>query len=168
MELTIEPIRGHLQIDDASICWRNFEGRAEGYTNAGDRNFTLIIPTQEMAEALIDAGWNVSIKAPRTPDEEPFRCMKVKVRFSMYGPNAYLNSNGIPRTLTEETIGMLDHIKLAKVDLDIRPHDWTYGNRSGRTAYLERIHVVQGIDHHDRFAAMYPELRANEDDTLPI
>lgn len=162
MELTIEPIRGHLQIDDARLARRNFEGREEGYNAKGDRNFLLVIPTQEMADALIEAGWNVKIKAPTVPDEEPFRFLKVKVGFNMYGPSVYLNSNGNARALTEETVGQLDYIKLARVDLDIRPHDWNRGGRSGRTAWLERIHVVQGFDRTDRFAAMYPELNGGE------
>jgi hypothetical protein len=161
MELTIEPVRGHLQIDDARLVFKNFEGRREQYNDEGDRNFAIVIPTDEMKDALVAAGWNVTIKAPRTPEEDPFMYLKVKVRFNMYGPTAYLNSNGNPRTLDEGTIGMLDHIKLARVDLDIRPYDWNHGGRSGRTAYLERIHAVQGFDHVDRFAAMYPELNGN-------
>lgn len=166
MELTIEPIRGHLQIDDAKLLFRNFEGRKEDYNDEGDRNFAILIPTKEMADGLMDAGWNVTIKAPREPGDEPFMYLKVKVRFNMYGPSVYLNSNNNPRVLTEETVGQLDYIKLARVDLDIRPYDWTYRGRTGRTAYLERIHVVQGFDNTDRFAAMYPEL--HNGDTLPI
>lgn len=163
MELTIEPIRGHLQMDDARLIFRNFEGRGDQYNREGDRNFAVIIPTQEMANALIDAGWNVTIKTPNAPGEEPFMYLKVKVAFNAYGPSVYLNSAGNPRTLTAETVGMLDKINLARVDLDIRPYDWTYANRSGRTAYLERIHVVQELD---RFAARYAEM--GDDQKLPF
>ncbi|MBR5862190.1 MAG: hypothetical protein IKZ08_02575 [Bacteroidales bacterium] len=154
MELTFAP-RGHLQIDDARIIFRNFEGRGDQYNREGERNFAVIIPTQEMAGALADAGWNVTIRAPREPGEEPFMFLKVKVNYyDNFGPVAYLNSAGNVRKLDEESIGILDKIELARVDMDIRPHDWNYAGRSGRTARLDKIHVIQELD---RFAARYAE-----------
>ena len=51
MELTFAP-RGVLQIDDARIIFRNFRGEGGKFNKEGDRNFALIIPNEEMAEAL--------------------------------------------------------------------------------------------------------------------
>lgn len=162
MELTFAP-RGNLQIDDAIVTFRNFEGRGDKYNREGDRNFAIVIPTQEMADALIDAGWNVTIRPPKEPGDEVFMFLKVKIKFNDFGPICYLNSAGNLRKLDEESVMMLDNIDFERVDMDIRPYDWDYGGKSGRTAYLEKIHVVQRLD---RFAARYAQM--SDEDKLPI
>ena len=52
MNITFAP-RGILQIDDARIIYRNFSGAASKFNREGDRNFAVIIPTEEQANALI-------------------------------------------------------------------------------------------------------------------
>jgi hypothetical protein len=151
MELTKAP-NGHLQIDGARICYRNFAGVAKEYNEAGERNFSLIIPDQELAQDLIDDGWKVIVKEPRDPDDSPFIHMPVKVRFGANGIPAYLISGRARIALDEHTISRLDKIQIERVDLDIRPFDWKKGNRSGRAAYLHAIRVYQKID---RFTAEY-------------
>ena len=87
MELTFAP-RGILQIDDARIIFRNFEGRGDKFNREGDRNFALVIPNREMADALIDdknrlgVGWNVKIREPRGGGGDEFSYMPVKIRFN--------------------------------------------------------------------------------------
>ena len=154
MRLTIAP-RGILQVDDAIIIFKNFEGRGDKYNRQGDRNFALLIEDEETAEALIREGWNVTVKPPRDMDDEPFRYLKVKVKFNDRGPTVYVKSGGNMKRLTEDTVSALDYLDIASVDLDIRPYDWTMRDgKSGRTAYLQSIHVTQNID---RFAARYAE-----------
>lgn len=151
MKLTFKP-RGILEIDDAIIMWKNFEGRADKFNREGDRNFALIIPDQDMADALIKEGWNVKIKPPREDGDDPFMYMTVKVKFTDRGPTAYLKSGSAVNRLNEETIGMLDQIDILSVDLDIRPYDWEVSGKTGRSAYLQSINVIQQVD---RFAERY-------------
>lgn len=153
MELNFGP-RGVLEINNAQICYRNFEGRQSQFNAAGDRNFCLIIPTKEMADALIERGWNVKEKPARDAFEEPFRTLKVKVTCNENGPTAVFKSGKNNTKLDEETIGMLDEVSLASVDLDIRPYDWNVGGRSGRTAYLKGIWAYHN---QDRFATRLAE-----------
>ena len=148
MELTFAP-RGILQIDDARIIYRNFSGTASKYNREGDRNFSVVIPTQEMADELIKAGWNVRIKPPREGGDEPFMCQPVKIKCCDRGPNCYLRSGKAQTELIEKTIGCIDDIDILSVDLDVRPYDWDVNGKSGRTAYLQSIRVTQKID---RFA----------------
>lgn len=144
--------RDILEIEDARIVFRNFSGAADKYNREGDRNFAVVIPDQEIADALIAEGWNVRIRDPRDDYDEPFMFLPVKVKFNSRGPGAYVKSGDSVTRLNEETIGMLDEIDIESVDMDIRPYDWEVRDKTGRSAYLQNINVRQNID---RFGAMY-------------
>lgn len=164
MELTFAP-RNILQIDDARICFRNFRGEGGKFNKEGDRNFALIIPDEEMAEALQNdsnqygTGWNVKIKPPREDGDEPFMYLSVKVKFNDRGPKIYLESGRNRVRLDEESVSMLDEIDILSVDLDIRPYDDEINGRPFRAAYLQSMVVKQNLDRFEaRFAAEeYPE-----------
>jgi hypothetical protein len=150
MELTFAP-KDILQINDARIIHRNFEGRGSQYNREGDRNFSIVIPTQEMADELIARGWNVKIKDARDEGDDPFIFLPVKVSFNGYGPAVYLQSGNRRVELDEETVKCLDDIDIIGADMDIRPYDWgPINGKYGRSAYLQSIRVHQRID---RFAA---------------
>ena len=153
MNVTFAP-RGILNIDEATIIYRNFAGRGDKFNREGDRNFALIIPTEELADRLINDGWNVKVKPPRDDQETPFMYLPVKIKFNDRGPNCYLVTAGRANRLDEESIGILDDVDILNVNLDIRPYDWEVNGKTGRTAYLQGIEVTQRVD---RFAARYAE-----------
>lgn len=144
--------RGILQIEDARIIYRNFAGIGSKYNRDGDRNFAVIIPNQEIADELIADGWAVKIKPPRDEDESPFMYLPVKVKFNNRGPAAYVKSGNSVQRLNKDTIGMLDEIDIQSVDMDLRAYDWEVNGKTGRSAYLQAINVIQNID---RFGAQY-------------
>ena len=145
--------KGILQIDDARIIFRNFAGEGTKFNREGDRNFAIVIESEETADALIAEGWNVKIKPPRDEEDTPFMFLPVKVKFNDRGPTVYLKSgDSDPIRLDEDTIECLDNMDLAAVDVDIRPYDWEVNGKAGRTAYLQSIHVIQEVD---RFASRY-------------
>lgn len=144
--------RGILQIEDARIIYRNFAGIGSKYNRDGDRNFAVIIPNQEIADELIADGWAVKIKPPRDEDESPFMYLPVKVKFNNRGPAAYVKSGNSVQRLNKDTIGMLDEIDIQSVDMDLRAYDWEINGKTGRSAYLQAINVIQNID---RFGAQY-------------
>lgn len=152
--------KGILQIDDIDgrqIIFKNFEGRGDKFNREGDRNFSLRIDDENTADALVKEGWNVRIKEGRDEDEGPFMRLPIKVKFTNYGPNVYLRTGNRVNELNEESIACLDSIEIDSVSMDIRPYDWDVNGRTGRTAYLQSMEVVQRID---RFAARY----ANKND----
>ena len=152
--------KGILQIDDIDgrqIIFKNFEGRGDKFNREGDRNFSLRIDDENTADALVKEGWNVRIKEGRDEDEGPFMRLHIKVKFTNYGPNVYLRTGNRVNELNEESIACLDSIEIDSVSMDIRPYDWDVNGRTGRTAYLQSMEVVQRID---RFAARY----ANKND----
>lgn len=150
--MEIKHTRNVLEISNARIIFRNFAGAASKFNREGDRNFAVIIPDEDIANELIEAGWNVKIKPPRDIDDSPFMYLPVKVKFNSRGPAAYVKSGDSVTRLNEETIKMLDEIDIQSVDMDIRPYDWDVNGKQGRSAYLQAINVIQNID---RFGAMY-------------
>lgn len=159
MKINFGP-RNILQIDDATLMFKNFEGRGDKFNREGDRNFSIRIDDPEVADALIAEGWNVKIKPGRDEDEGPFMRLPVKVKFTDFGPKVYLKSGRPePILLDEESIAMLDQIEIECADMDIRPFDWEVNGRTGRTAYLQAGHITQRID---RFAARYAGMHDDE------
>lgn len=152
MRLTFGP-RGILQIDDARIIYRNFSGVGSKFNRKGDKNFSIIIDTRELADKLVEQGWNVKIRET-SEDKEPFIHLPVKVKFNDRGPNVYLQSGHNRIKLDEESISCLDNVDIINVDLDIRPYDWEVNGKTGRTAYLYSMCVTQEID---RFADRFDE-----------
>lgn len=143
-----------LQIDDAHITFKNFEGRGDQYNREGDRNFSVIIDDPEIAEALQRDGWNVKIKAPREEGDLPRMTLKVKVKFNSRGPKIYLLSNGKQTLLSEDNVSCLDYADIISCDMDIRAYDWENNGKTGRTAYLNALRVRQNVD---RFAMDFAE-----------
>ena len=150
---------GNLRIDDARIIFRNFSGEGSKFNRAGDRNFALVIPNQDICDMLLadeneaGASWNVKVKPPRDEDEDPLMFLAVKIKFNGRGPNVYLKTDGKMVKLDEDSIGMLDQIDISSVDLDIRPYDGELSGKPFRAAYLQSMCVTQDVT--DRFAAHY-------------
>lgn len=149
MHVTIAP-NGILQIDDARLVYRNFSGEGSKFNREGDRNFAIVIPDEEVKDALVEQGYNVKIKPPRDEDEAPFMILPVKVKFNDRGPNVYLHTSRSKVKLDEDTIDHLDRVYIGRADVDVRPYDWEVNGKSGRTAYLQGLRVIQQDD--DRFA----------------
>lgn len=149
---------GYLEINDARIIWKNFSGRGDRFNREGDRNFHLVIPTQEDCELLLNDknkygdAWNVKIKPAREEGDVPFMHMLVKMKYKDgRGPSVYLVSGSKQVPLTEDTISCLDDIDILACDMDIRPYDDQLPNgNTFRTAYLVAMRVYQRMD---RFAA---------------
>lgn len=148
MKVTFAP-KGILQIDDARIIYRNFSGEGSKFNREGDRNFSLIIDDPAIADELVAQGWNVKIREPREEGDNPFIHLPVKVKFNDRGPRIYLITGDRRNELDEESVGILDNVDIISVDLDIRPYDWEVNGKTGRTAYLHSMRVIQEID---RFA----------------
>ena len=151
MHVTFAP-KNILQIDDARIIYRNFSGAPSKFNREGDRNFAVVITEEDIADALIQDGWNVKIRSPREEGETPFMYLPVKVKFNDRGPQVYLQTNDNLNRLDEESVDILDNVDIVSVDLDIRPYDWDVNGCAGRTAYLQSMKVTQQVD---RFAEKY-------------
>ena len=144
MELTFAP-RDILQVNDTRIIYRNFRGEGSKFNREGDRNFAMIIPTQDLADELINRGWNVKIKEPREEGEEPFMYLPIKVKFNDRGPQIYLVTGDRTNRLDEDVVSMLDDIDIRSVDLDIGPYDWEVNGKTGRRLTCRRWKLLRKL-----------------------
>ena len=136
-----------IQVDDGRIIWPNFSGRETQFNDKGKRNFSWRIEGSDLADRLVNDGWNVKIKPPREEGDEPFMHLAVKVNLEGWNPpNVYLVSGNVTRKLDADTIGILDDIDIIKADFDIRAYDYDTPRGSGRAAYLHAMRVVQRVD----------------------
>ena len=143
-DLTMDEVKNIEEIYRAASILVDDDGRP-----VLDYDGLQIITVVDILKAL---GWNVKVKPPRNEDEEPFIYMPVKIKFNDRGPAVYLKSGNSVNQLNEDTIGILDDVEIDRLDMDIRPYDWEVNGKTGRTAYLQGLDVVQKVD---RFAERY-------------
>lgn len=125
-------------IRDATICSRNFSGRAGRYNKEGDRSFTIVLD-EDQGEEMIADGWNVKKKEGREPGDPPRYYLGVSVSFNpKYMPTLVLRtSSGRKTVLTEETCGCLDGGRFEKIDIALNGRVWEAADgKTGIKAYL--------------------------------
>lgn len=151
-------ITNNIHIEGAKIVKKNFAGKKTVFNEGGNRNFCVLLD-DDLAEQLMQDGWNVKHFRPRPDDpeqyEQPF--LNVKVKFNPYPPICQLiNSRGKIR-LTEDTIDQLDWSRIKDCDVVICPYNYPAlkGRPAGVAAYLKAMYVT--IE-EDEFAAKYADI----------
>lgn len=166
---------GSLSVEGAKILWTNFAGRPTDYNpNGGKRTFNLVL-NKETADTLISEGWNVRTIQPRNEDDDPFYVTEVTVKFGQFPPKVYLVDGVSHRmhSLDEDTIGQLDNIDIANVDVMVRPYNHGVSNSRGTTVkgYVKSLYVtMDNSDFNGKYAnyAVDHEDAMNEDEELPF
>ena len=132
-----------IKIENATIIYRNFAGRARQFNAAGLRNFHVVLDNS-LARTLAADGWNVRWHEPKKEGDELWASLKVAVRFDNYPPRVVLISadKKIRRNLTAETVVLLDEADLVNVDVVITPSLWKRIDGSGVKAYLKTMYAV--------------------------
>jgi hypothetical protein len=147
------PAENTVLMEGVRIIFRNFSGKEGQYNREGDRNFGVIIPSAEVAEAMLADGWNVKYLKPREEDEEGEETpwLSVSVNFEKGRPPKIMMVTDRGRTaLDESTVEMLDWADIKNVDLIVRPYTWEVSGRTGVKAYLQSMYVTIEEDELER------------------
>lgn len=145
-----------LEIENATIRFRNFSGRGTDFNPEGRRNFAVFLD-DETAEVLLKDGWNIKYKKAREEGDPDIPYLPVAVRYDNERPPQIYRITGNNMTLeTEETVGDLDYAEIENVDLVIKPSVWNVRDKVGIKAYLSKawITIVQS-----KFDIKYQSLR---------
>lgn len=126
----------NLVLQNARILFQNFAGTKKQFNPEGARNFCVVIP-DDIAQSLIDDGWNVKELKPMEEGLPPTPYLKVNVGFGPYPPTLFMVTN--QKTLLDETtVGLLDASYIVNADVIISASFYEVNGRSGYTAYVQK------------------------------
>lgn len=156
--------------EGARIGFKNFSGKEGQYNPAGRRNFCWFIDDENLANTLIDDGWNVRFLKPREDNEKPQPYLQVAVEFNNFPPKIMMITSRGKSKIDESEVNILDWAEITNVDLIIRPYNWEVNGKSGTKAYLKALYVTIEEDEFESKYADTPDSAANTimDDDVPF
>lgn len=124
-------------LEDCTIgrgVWRNFNGSSG--------TFNVFLP-EPLYEALRDEGWYVKNKESRYEEGDPRRYqLEVAYGYDMYPPNITMHTaDGSSVVMNGENISLLQTADFERVNLVIRPRNWSRDGNSGVKAYVKEMEV---------------------------
>ena len=147
-----ERVTEQLTIENADILFRNFSGKQTQYNAAGNRNFCVIIPSEELASKMAADGWNVKYLQAREEGDPDRPYIQVNVSFGGRPPLIKLITSDGQTTLDESTVDMLDWADIKNVDLIVNPYNWSVNGKHGVKGYVKSLYVTI---QEDEFAKKY-------------
>lgn len=147
------PKRDVLEIENATIIWKNFAGAPDKFhSQGGYRKFNVIIDDPDEAQKLNDDGWNIKVRPPREEGDSPLFTLEVAVSFMNYPPKIIMMTSTNKVELDEDSVECLDTADILSADLIISPYNYDVNGKKGIKAYLKTAYIT--IE-EDRFAAKY-------------
>lgn len=138
---TVDKVVNNELFEGATIIFRNFTGKEGQYNREGDRNFCLLLDPQK-AQEMIEAGWNVKALRSRDPNEPPQPYIQIAVSFKGRPPRVVIITSRGRTDLSETEVEILDWVDIAKVDMVIRPYNWSVNGKTGVKAYLKSLFIT--------------------------
>lgn len=153
-------------VKNACIMFTNFAGEKDRF-NMGKPQFNLVL-TEEAARDLQADGWNVRIMPALEEGEPPTYMTNINVAFSDDGRRnptiklySSLDGKRVCRRLSAETIGILDDIRLERINLRIGSFNYN-GDKYTMKGYLHELQAVQKAE-QTSFDDDYADYQDNDD-----
>lgn len=157
------PERKTFTIEDASIIYRNFEGREDKFNAKGNRNFSVVLEP-EIAEQMEKDGWNVKWREAQEEGEDPWAYIQVTVSYKVRPPQVTMLTSTSRTLLTEDMLETLDYADIKQVDLICNGYDWEVNGKTGTKAYLQTMFVIINEDELMlKYANFHPEYEIHEE-----
>lgn len=156
------PVLPNLIIENARILFRNFSGNEGQFNREGDRNFCLPLEP-DVAQQMIEDGWNVKFLKPREEDDEPQAYIQVAVnyKYANKAPKIYMITSRGRTQVDEDMVNILDWADFANIDLIVNPSRWEVNGKTGIKAYLKTLYVTIMEDELDQKYADVPDSAQN-------
>ena len=142
-----------ITMEGVTIIFRNFEGKASQFNKPGTRNFGVLIDP-DLAERMLEDGWNVKYLKPREEDEDdtvPQAWLPVEAAYDKGRPPRVIMLTETERkSLNEHTVELLDGVEIKTVDLIVNPYTWDVNGKGGVKAYLQTMYITIEEDDLDR------------------
>lgn len=145
-----------LEIEGANIKWgfSHFDGREDTFNDAGDHNFTIIIPADRVEE-LREQGWSIKEMEGYEEGDPPEFLLKVKISYKYEPPKIYLIKNNRKIRLdTPRDLADIRRSTCTNLDVIIQPSRWIHGQSSGITAYAKELYATVS---ESRFSERYAD-----------
>lgn len=138
------------------------EFRKEDRYPSTARTCNIIIPDPEMAQEMIDDGFNVRVTKPSEGYEEDFvpeYFVKASLKFMSEGSKSnpvvcLIDPDGYSIPMNEETVGNLDNIRLRRHSIRVILSPYTRGG-DHPTLYIQTLYAEQDLD-SDPWAGQFP------------
>jgi hypothetical protein len=131
-------------MEGVQLIFRNFRGEEGKYNQAGQRNFAVLLD-EPTAQAMAADGWPVKWLNPRDEEEEehPQAYLPVAMKYDKgRPPRVVLITSQGKRNLEEHEVEDLDWVRMANVDMIVRPYNWDVNGKQGVKAYLQSLYVT--------------------------
>ena len=130
-------VENEWELDDCTIgrgVWRDFEGSVG--------SFTIFLP-EDLFHALQEEGWYVKDKIDKYSEDDTRRFqLEVSYGYDMYPPRITMYAaDGTSTLLNKDSIGLLQTADFERVNLTIRPRNWSKDGNSGVKAYVKEMDV---------------------------
>lgn len=127
----------NLYIENAKLYFKNFAGNPDAYNATGGVRYFGVVIDPDRVEELRALGWMIKDSKPSDIDGSFISYLKVKVVYGKRPPSILLISGDDRNVLDEDSVGLLDNVKLEQVDLNIRPYIYDFNGNTGVSARLE-------------------------------
>lgn len=135
-----------LTLRNARIIYKNFSGKSSSYNPDGRKNFSVVIEDENLAQNLLDDGWNVKPLKKREETDPQIYQLPVAVVYGSYPPTIRMISKNIGEILDENTVRRIDYADIVKCDMIIHPRTYEVRGSVGVKAYLKSMNVYINTD----------------------